>query len=126
MPVVSPLSLKSPDHSRIPIEFVAYTLEQNLGGDMGMSVGVGSAHADGLKAQGKNVTLTLSLEMLGFYSDEMFSQKLPLPVLYAFYPWTGNFIGIVGLPADRARQIRFKTARNTTRGFQHFRSPRHL
>ena len=52
----------------------------------------------------------LSLEMLGYYSDKPFSQGFTIPLLYGFYPWTGNFIGIVGVPEDRAIQARFKTA----------------
>lgn len=90
-----------------PVEFVAYTLEEPpyFG-----SQEMGSAHhANRLKAQGRNVKLMLSLEMLGYYSDEFLSQKFNLPVLYAFYPWTGNFIGVVGDTNHRGLQRDFKS-----------------
>ena len=41
------------------------------------------------------VKIAISLESLGYYSDEEGSQQYPAP-LGAFYPSRGNFIGIVG------------------------------
>ena len=92
----------------VPIEFVAFTLEEPpfFGGrEMGSAY-----HADRLKERGLNVVMMLSLEMLGYYSNKLFSQGFTLPLLYGFYPWVGNFIGIVGVPADRALQAKFKKA----------------
>src|SRR5262249_10508343 len=37
-----------------------------------------------------------SLEMIGYFSDEPGSQSFPAPLLGAFYPSAGNFIGVVG------------------------------
>jgi Zn-dependent M28 family amino/carboxypeptidase len=93
---------------KVPIEFVAYTLEEPpffASGEMGSLY-----HADLMKERGQNVVLMLSLEMIGFYSDSFLSQGFTIPLLYGFFPWTGNFIGIVGAPADRALQARFKAA----------------
>ncbi|MBD2043818.1 M28 family peptidase [Microcoleus sp. FACHB-672] len=42
----------------------------------------------------EKVVAMLSLETIGYYSDEIGSQKYPLP-LAASYPLTGNFIGFV-------------------------------
>lgn len=92
----------------IPIEFVAYTLEEPPffeGPLMGSVI-----HADSLKAKGKNVPLMLSLEMIGYFSDEFLSQSFTMPLLYGFYPWTGNYVGVVGRLEDRATQAKVKSA----------------
>lgn len=47
-----------------------------------------------------NIVAMLSLETIGFYSDEPGSQKYPFP-LGIFYPSRGNFIGFVGNRASR-------------------------
>ncbi|HEX7675839.1 MAG TPA: M28 family peptidase [Bdellovibrio sp.] len=91
---------------RTAIELVVYTLEEPpfFGGHS-----MGSAyHADQLKADGENVKLMVSLEMIGYFSDEFLSQSFPMPLLYGFYPWTGTFIGVVSSPADRDVTIDFK------------------
>lgn len=43
----------------------------------------------------EKVTAMLSLETIGYYSDEPGSQKYPPPIGH-FYPSTGNFIALVG------------------------------
>lgn len=47
------------------------------------------------KERREDLTAVLSLETLGYYSDEEGSQKYP-PLLSASYPSTGNFVGFVG------------------------------
>ncbi len=47
------------------------------------------------KERKDNLTAVLSLETIGYYSDEVGSQKYP-PPLGAVFPNTGNFIGFVG------------------------------
>ncbi len=47
------------------------------------------------KARKENLTAVLSLETMGYYSDEDGSQNYP-PPLGALFPKTGNFIGFVG------------------------------
>jgi Zn-dependent M28 family amino/carboxypeptidase len=82
------------------IEFVVYTLEEP---PFFNTQWMGSAvHAQDLEAKKINVKMMMSLEMLGYYSDEPFSQMFPNPLLYLFYPWKGNFISVVATPADRA------------------------
>jgi Zn-dependent M28 family amino/carboxypeptidase len=47
------------------------------------------------RERGEKVTAMLSLETIGYYSDQPGSQKYPAP-LGLFYPSTGNFIAFVG------------------------------
>ena len=58
-------------------------------GDMGSKV-----YATAVRARGDNIRLMISLEMLGFYSDEPGSQRYP-PLFRYFFPDRGNFIGFV-------------------------------
>lgn len=52
-------------------------------------------HARELYTRGENVAAMLSLETIGYYSDDKGSQHYP-PPLDALYPDTGNFIAFVG------------------------------
>lgn len=89
--------------TRYPIQFVAYTTEEPpyfAGTKMGSYV-----HAKTLHEQGLRVRMMYSLEMIGYFSDKLFSQKFPIPVLYLLYPWTGDFIAIIGqLPGHESVQ----------------------
>lgn len=76
------------------IEFVAFTLEEPPFFDtdkMGSFV-----HAKSLKEQNRKVSLMLSLEMIGFFSEEPNSQNYPIPLLNKMYSDKGNFIALVG------------------------------
>jgi hypothetical protein len=57
-------------------------------------------YARRLKRSGEPVMGMLSLETLGFYSDEAGSQRYP-PPLGLLYPTTGNFVAFVGLISSR-------------------------
>lgn len=57
-------------------------------------------YALGLKEKDVNVVAMLSLETIGFYSDEPGSQQYPFP-FSLLYPNTGNFIGFVSTPESR-------------------------
>ena len=50
--------------------------------------------AKSIERAGVEVVSMLSLETMGYYSDERGSQKAPFP-LNLFYPDTGNFIGVI-------------------------------
>ena len=52
-------------------------------------------HAKASKARGDDIQAMLSLETIGYYSDEPGSQQYPFPLRW-FYPDTANFIGFVG------------------------------
>lgn len=53
------------------------------------------------KQRGENITAMLSLETIGYYSDEPGSQRYPFP-FNLMYPDTGNFIGFAGNLSSRA------------------------
>jgi hypothetical protein len=52
-------------------------------------------YAKGCKERGEMITAMLSLECVGYFSDEKRSQKYPFP-LSLFYPSRGNFLAVVG------------------------------
>ncbi len=52
-------------------------------------------YANRSRKRGENIVAMISLETLGYYSDDKGSQKYPVP-FNLFYPDTGNFIGFVG------------------------------
>lgn len=56
-------------------------------------------HAKALKAAGAPVQAMLSLETMGYFSDEAGSQKYPWP-LNRFYPTQGDFIAFVATTPD--------------------------
>jgi Zn-dependent M28 family amino/carboxypeptidase len=76
------------------VELVAYSLEEPpffATEQMGSYV-----HAKSLKDKDVKVSLMISLEMIGYFSDEPNSQKFPVSLLSLFYPNQGNFAVIVG------------------------------
>lgn len=75
------------------VDFVAYALEEppffgteNMGSYI---------HAKGLHDKGINIRGMISLEMIGYFTEEEDSQEYPIGLMKLFYPKTGNFIGIV-------------------------------
>lgn len=77
------------------IDLVAYCLEEPpyFGTDL-----MGSyVHAKSLKDAGTDVIGMISLEMIGYFSDEPGSQPFPDPELADLYPHTANFIIVVGV-----------------------------
>ncbi|MBO6514622.1 MAG: M28 family peptidase, partial [Phycisphaerales bacterium] len=100
------------------IRFIAYTNEENSSSRDGRSApgtspsthpnnnGMGSYFsAKNSKDRNENIVAMISLEMLGFFSDEPNSQTYPFPramgeQLGMTLPTTGNFVGIVGRTAD--------------------------
>jgi len=75
------------------IRFVSFANEEppyfQRDGQMGSWV-----YAKACRANKDNLKVVLSLETMGYFTDEPNSQKYP-PLLAAMYPSTGNFIGIV-------------------------------
>lgn len=93
--VASKLAAKAP---AIDVELVAYALEEPPHFD---TADMGSAHhAKALADAGVEVVVMLSLEMLGYYSDEPDSQKYPQPGLARYFPSTGNYLAVLGLSDD--------------------------
>lgn len=92
------------------IRFIAFTNEENSNSadaaGRGQSNGMGSlTTALSSKMKNENIIAMMSLEMLGYFSDEPNSQRYPFPremgeQLGMTLPTTGNFVGIVGRTAD--------------------------
>lgn len=86
------LLAKSPPATRV--DLVAYSTEEPpyfRTEQMGSVV-----HAKSLRADGTELRAMISLEMIGYFSDEAGSQGFPSPLLRALYPSKGNFIAVVG------------------------------
>jgi len=74
------------------ILLVAYACEEppHFAGE-----GMGSfVHANSL--QNNKIILMISLEMIGYFSDEKGSQEFPIPALSLLYPTQGDYIAVVG------------------------------
>ncbi len=92
----------------IETELVAYTLEEESqfrGKLMGSAI-----HARSLKREGVQVKGMISLEMLGYFSNEPDTQKFPLGMLRLFYPTRGNFIAVIGKVGGEGIVRRVKAA----------------
>ena len=85
------LSKKKPDRT---LRFVAFTNEEppyfQTPDEMGSSV-----YAKMCREEDQNIVAVISLETMGFFTDEPDSQHYPSP-LDRLYPSTGNFVGFVG------------------------------
>jgi Zn-dependent M28 family amino/carboxypeptidase len=80
------------------VELVAYALEEPphfrtayMGSDR---------HANSMRDERRDVALMISLEMIGYFSDEPHSQRYPVPGMSLLYPDRGNFVAVVGRLAD--------------------------
>jgi hypothetical protein len=81
------------------LRFVAFTNEEPpyfQTDQMGSRV-----YAKRCRERDEQIVAMLSLETIGYYSDEPGSQNYP-PLVSALYPSTGNFIGVVGNLKSRA------------------------
>ena len=77
------------------IDFVAFCLEEP---PFFASEFMGSyIHAKSLNDESADVIGMISLEMIGYFSDEPHSQPYPTPELTKLYPHTANFIVVVGI-----------------------------
>ena len=106
------------------VELVAYPNEEPpnfASGDMGSA-----HHAKLLKAEGVEVLGMLALEMLGYFSDEPGSQRFPVPALAELYPSEGNFVAVVGRPADEqlVAQVTASMERANELGVEQLLAPR--
>ncbi len=91
---VSRLIVENKIELKRPLELVAYTTEEPPFFATKM---MGSyVHAESLSKTNTKVKGMLSLEMLGYFSEEKNSQEFPFSFLKAFYPSTGNFLMIAG------------------------------
>lgn len=89
------------------LELIAYTLEEQPhfnSSSMGSQV-----HAASLIKAKTPLKLMVSVEMIGYFSDEPGSQRFPMAFLKPIYPDRGNFIGVIGQLLDRNGVKRVKT-----------------
>ena len=90
---------------RSKLVLVAYALEEPphfRTENMGSAV-----HAKSLRERGVSVKLMISLEMIGYFSDNENSQSFPIGLLRLFYPSRGNFILVVDkVFSNHARQVK--------------------
>jgi Zn-dependent M28 family amino/carboxypeptidase len=94
------------DPPKTAVELVAYPLEEP---PHFRTDAMGSAwHASRLRAQGRDVRLMLSLEMIGYFSDAPRSQRYPLPGMSRWYGDRGDYIALVGRYGDFAAIRRAK------------------
>ena len=77
------------------VTLLAYTLEEP---PVFRTEYMGSfVHAKSEFEKGSQIDLMISLEMIGFYSDEEGSQQFPVKLLEYFYPSKGNYIAVVDI-----------------------------
>jgi len=63
-------------------------------------------HARNARRRDENIAVMISLETIGYYTNAPGSQRYPFP-FGAFYPATGNFLGVVGNLSSRHLVIDF-------------------
>jgi Zn-dependent M28 family amino/carboxypeptidase len=98
----------------LAVELVAYSLEEPPYFATPM---MGSTqHADSLARAGVPVRAMLSLEMLGYYSDEPGSQRYPFAPLGWLYPDRGDFIAVVAHLGEGSLVRRVKRAMRAAGG----------
>ncbi|MGB0847393.1 MAG: M28 family peptidase [Thiolinea sp.] len=92
------------------VELVFYTLEESRfrkQQEMGSYI-----HAAALRKADEDVQLMLSLEMIGYFSDQPNSQLFPIAEMQHLYSDRGNFIGVISnfsnMPAVRTVKRSFK------------------
>ena len=80
---------------RTRVDLVAYALEEP---PYFKTDQMGSArHAFKMREEKVEIALMISLEMLGYFSNQDSSQQYPMPLLNLLYPKKGNYIAVVGL-----------------------------
>ncbi len=73
-------------------------------------------HASLLKDNDVKVRFMIALEMIGYFTDDPFSQSYPFPLFRLTYPSRGNFISVIGRLRDGFLVRRFKNAMRRTGG----------
>lgn len=105
------------------VDLVAYSLEEPpffATEQMGSYVHARSLHDAGIAVKGM-----VSLEMIGYFSDEEGSQDYPLGLLKWFYGSKGNYITVVqkSIPGDFAKQYKTLSFENNSILTKAFRAP---
>ncbi|MBA4396738.1 MAG: aminopeptidase [Syntrophus sp. (in: bacteria)] len=78
---------------------------------------MGSAvHAKEARSRQENIVAMISLEMLGYYSDEKGGQSFPFPLMSLIYPTTPDFVAVVGNLSSRGLVKKIATSLRKTGG----------
>lgn len=92
---------------KIPVELVAYTLEEP---PFFRTEEMGSAfHAHWLAKEKQPVKLMMSLEMIGYFSDKPDSQHFPFDFMKKLYSDKGNFIAVISNMDNRKTNAQVKS-----------------
>lgn len=94
------------------VELVGYPLEEPP--YFGTSEMGSYKHVEYLRKSEISCRYMISLEMIGYFTDEPASQSYPVSLLHWYYPEKGNFITIVGNTENRQLTRRFKSAMKGT------------
>ena len=110
----------------IMVELVAFTLEEPpffRTDKMGSAV-----HAASMKSEGISIRMMISLEMIGYFSDDDNSQLYPLTLLKYFYPTTGDWIAVIGdlSSCGAVRSVKIPMAQATELPVYSFNAPPNL
>ncbi len=107
------------------ITLVGYTLEEPpFFGTMGMG---SYMHASEEHSRNTDIELMISLEMVGYFSDEPNSQRSPVKGLKYLYPSTGNFIMIVDrLFSGAGKELQKKMVQCTDLPVRRLNAPKKL
>jgi Zn-dependent M28 family amino/carboxypeptidase len=99
--VAAVLALARAYAQRQPERTLRFVLFANEEPPFNWNEGMGSlVYAKQCKSRGEKIIAMISIETIGYYSDEPNSQRYPQP-LDKLYPSTGNFIAFVGNLASR-------------------------
>lgn len=119
---LAPMLVKAELKQRV--DLVAYTLEEP---PFFRTEGMGSArHATMLVDEKAEVSLMISLEMIGYFTDAPDTQDYPLPFLKFLYPTTGNYLAVVGRTGEGgiAKKIKSKLRASTSLPIYSISAPR--
>lgn len=108
------------------VDLVAYCLEEP---PYFRTPFMGSAvHALSLVEADQDVKLMISLEMIGYFTDEPGSQDYPIEKMKMRYPDKGNFICVVTRPEDEkwAKIAKEKMSQASDLGIETFVAPTHV
>ena len=107
------------------VTLVAYTLEEP---PVYRTEYMGSfVHAKSEYEKGSEIDLMISLEMIGYYSDEKDSQQFPVKLLKYFYPTEGNFIAVIDILTSRwGKKVKKGLSKHMELGVHSINAPRSI
>jgi Zn-dependent M28 family amino/carboxypeptidase len=78
-----------------------------------------------MKVIDANIILMMSLECIGYFSNEPNSQDYPVAGMAALYPNAGNFIAVIGRmeDGDRVRRVKFAMKNATSLAVESINAP---